>query len=374
MFFTFLAILGTKGGECVERFACRARIISGPGAIRALAEEHCSRLLMVMHAADAARGEKIRQMSGAAEAECFNDLDREPTVKQAVTGSQMIRQWEPDLVAALGDRAVMDCAKAMVCFSGHPCTLAAIPIGVGCGSEITGSVTLFHNGSRHLLCGDAMKADLVILDPELAAEVKGESWAEAGFEILSAALEAYTAPVSGMLRDIHAREGFAACWAALPAACAGKVTAAYRLQQASLLTGMAVEQTGLGLCRAMENSLGVVFGLSRGMAAGILLPAILNCNAHAAGQRYASLSRAAGLGGSREELGIRNLRSGLIRMRRELGLPGTLLQAGADLQTVWNSSRRITELTLEDPECRNNPVTVDDFMVRRILDAITGRI
>ena len=358
----------------MERFACGARIISGTGAVCALAEERCSRLLVVMHAADAAWGGKIRQAAGAAETDFFEDLDRDPTVKQAVTGSQKIRQWKPDLVAALGDRAVLDCAKAMVCFSGHPCTLAAVPIGVGCGSEITGRVTLFHNGSRHLLCSGAMKADLVILDPELAADVKGERWAEAGFEILSAALEAYAKPAGGMLRDIHAREGFAACWAALPAACAGNVAAAYRLQQASVLTGMAVEQAGLGLCRAMENSLGAVFGLSRGMAAGILLPAILNCNAHAAGRRYASLSRAAGLGGSREELGVRNLRSGLIRLRRELGLPGTLLQAGMDLQKVWNSSRRITELTLEDPECRNNPVAVDDFMVRRILDAITGRI
>ena len=358
----------------MERFACGARIISGAGAVCALAEERCSRLLVVMHAADAAWGGKIRQAAGAAETDFFDDLDRDPTVKQAVNGSQKIRQWKPDLVAAFGDRAVMDCAKAMVCFSGHPCTLAAIPIGVGCGSEITGRVTLLHNGRKHLLCSDAMKADLVILDPELAAEVKGETWAEAGFEILSAALEAYTAPVGGMLRDIHAREGFAACWAALPAACAGNMAAAYRLQQASVLTGMAMEQTGLGLCRAMENSLGAVFGLSRGMAAGILLPAILSCNGHAAGRRYASLSRAAGLGGSREELGVRNLRSGLICLRRELGLPGTLLQAGVDLQTVWNSGRRITELTLEDPECRNNPVTVDDFMVRRILDAITGRI
>lgn len=358
----------------MERFACGARIISGAGAVCALAEERCSRLLVVMHAADAAWGGKIRQVAGAAETDFFDDLDREPTVKQAVTGSQKIRQWKPDLVAAFGDRAVMDCAKAMVCFAGHPCTLAAIPIGVGCGSEITGRVTLLHNGSRHLLCSGAMTPDLVILDPELTEGVKGETWAEAGFEILSAALEAYAAPAGGMLRDIHAREGFAACWAALPAACAGNTAAGYRLQQASVLTGMAVEQTGLGLCRAMENSLGAVFGLSRGVAAGILLPAILSCNGHAAGRRYASLSRAAGLGGSREELGVRNLRSGLIRLRRELGLPGTLLQAGAELQNVWNSSKRIAELTLEDPECRNNPVTVDDFMVRRILDAVTGRI
>ena len=32
------------------------------------------------------------------------------------------------------------------------------------------------------------------------------------------------------------------------------------------------------------------------------------------------------------------------------------------------------ELTLEDPDCRNNPLTVDDYLVRRILEAITGRL
>ena len=61
----------------MERFACGARIISGAGAVCALAEERCSRLLVVMHAADAAWGGKIRQAAGAAETDFFDDLDRD---------------------------------------------------------------------------------------------------------------------------------------------------------------------------------------------------------------------------------------------------------------------------------------------------------
>ena len=34
----------------------------------------------------------------------------------------------------------------------------------------------------------------------------------------------------------------------------------------------------------------------------------------------------------------------------------------------------LVEMTLEDPACRNNPVAVDGFLVRRILEEITGRI
>ena len=153
-------------------------------------------------------------------------------------------------------------------------------------------------------------------------------------KLLAAALEAYTGEGGGFLALLHGREAFASGYAALPAAFAGDGAALGRMQMASVLTGLAVEASGLGLCRAMANSLVTVFGLSRGKAAAILMPAIIGCNAHGAGRRYAELSRAAGMGGSREEIGVRNLRAGLIRLRRELGMPGALIQAGVDIRRM----------------------------------------
>ena len=358
----------------MERFACKTVVVSGEGALSALGEKKYRRMLVVT---EPHREEHIRQITKAAgdpETEWFQDVDREPTMKQAVEGSRWIKEFKPDLVTALGGRNVLDCAKAMVCFSGISCTLAVIPAVFASGSEVTDRVTLTHHGRRHRLRNEAMRPELAILDSSLTEKMSGGEIAEGGFELLANALEVYAAAGGGLLKDFHAREAFAAGWAALPAAFAGNESARHRLMTASVLTGMAMEQTGLGLCRAMENSLGVVFGLSRGRLAAILLPAIIGCNAHAAGRRYAQLSRAAGMGGSREEIGIRNLKSGLIWLRRELGLPGTLVQAGVDIRSVWNNGKKIVELTLEDPECRNNPVAVDDFMVRRILEEITGRI
>ena len=215
-----------------------------------------------------------------------------------------------------------------------------------------------------------MEPELAILEPELTSGRSRGETAEDGFALLAAAMEAYTVAGTGMLGGLHARESFASGWAALPAACAGDAMARQRLLTASLMAGMA---QGQGLCSAMISSLNLVFGMPLGKAAAILLPTVIGCNAHAAGRRYAELSRAAGLGGSREEIGIRNLRSGLARLRRELGLPGTLVQAGVDLRSVWSSGKQIVELTLENGACRNNPVAVDDFLVRRILEEITGR-
>ena len=316
---------------------------------------------------------KVVEAVGKPETEYLDIIGAEPTMKQAVDGSRKIRAFQPDLVTVIGDGTVMDCGKAMVGFSRHGCRLAVIPTAFDAGTEVTDRVTLDYNGRRHLLQDEAMRPDVAVLDNSMIARTTKTEIMDSGFGLLVAAMEAYVAENRGFLTDIHAREAFSLVWAALPAACAGNERARAKLQAASVMTGLAVERTGLGLCRAMENSLGMVFGLSRGKAAGNLLPAIVGCNAHAAGRRYAELSRAAGMGGSNEGMGVRNLRAGLLRLRRELGLPGTLLQAGIDIRTIWNSGKRIVNLTLEDPECRKNPVTVDDYLVRRILEEITGR-
>lgn len=359
----------------MEQFSCETSVVSGFGALDVLGQQPCRRLLVVS-APGVDQREQLREVVGAAgkpETEYLDIIAAEPTMKQAVEGSSRIREFQPDLVAVIGDGVVMDCGKAMVGFSGQGCRLAVIPTSFDSGTEVTDRVTLSHDGRRHLLRNESMRPDLAILDNGIIARTKKELILESGFGLLAAAMEAYVSVNRGLLTDIHGREAFASVWAALPAACAGNEKALAKMQAASVLTGLAVERTGLGLCRAMENSLGVVFGLSRGKAAGILLPAIVGCNAHAAGRQYAQLSRAAGMGGSNEGMGVRNLRSGLLRLRRELGLPGTLIQTGIDIRTIWNSGKRIVELTLEDPECRNNPVVVDDFLVRRILEEITGR-
>ena len=360
----------------MERFGCSTMVVSGEGALDVLVERGCRRMLVVMPPRLLGRNRipQLIRAAGEPQTEVFEDGFPPASMIRAVEGSRKITAFQPDLVAVLGNGPTLDLGKAMVCFSRQRCTLAVLPTALCAGEEVTDRVTLLHNGSWHLMCDPGMRPDMAILDSTMEEGAAGIRMAEDGFFLLASALEAYTATGGSMLRDIHAREAFAAGWAALPAACTGNAMARRRLMTASVLTGMAMGQRSPGLCSAMAASLEQIFGLSRGKAAGLLLPAIIGCNAHAAGQRYAELSRAAGLGGSREEIGVRNLRAGLARLRRELGLPGTLVQAGVDIRSVWAGGKRMVELTLADERCRNNPVTVDDFLVRRILEQITGRI
>ena len=139
------------------------------------------------------------------------------------------------------------------------------------------------------------------------------------------------------------------------------------------MAGMAFSQAGLGLCHAMAHALGGMFHVPHGRLGAILLPAVIDCNAHVSAAKYAKLARCAGLGGSADTLGVRNLKNGLVRLRRELQLPQNLAEAGVDPGEVWHWAGEIGQAALADPCCKTNPAPVEDFMVRRVLEAVTGR-
>lgn len=358
----------------MERFACETKVFAGEGALEVLAEREGKRLLLVTEGMGLHNGltARIREQVRPRAIEIFDRATPEPTMTQAVEGVKRLKEFRPELVVAVGGSHVLDCAKAVVCFSGKPCPLVVAPTEAGSGTETTDTVTLTHEGRRHTFRDNNLRPDEALLDSALLRGSPGGKVAEGGFEILAGSLQAYLGKNTGILTGLHAREAFSGCWGALSAAFSGDPAARGRLQTASAMAGIACSHTGLGLCRAMTDSLGSIFHLSNGCLSGILLPAVIGCNAHAAGRRLAELSRAAGMGGSNEAVGVRNLKAGLVRLRRELGMPATLAGAGVDPRWVWGNAKRIVEQTLENPECRNDPVTVDDFLIRRILEEVTG--
>ena len=68
------------------------------------------------------------------------------------------------------------------------------------------------------------------------------------------------------------------------------------------------------------------------------------------------------------------MKNGLIRLRKELNLPETLVQAGVDPRAVWRNAPEIVKATLADPCCETNPMPVEDYLIRRILEEVTGRV
>jgi alcohol dehydrogenase class IV len=70
---------------------------------------------------------------------------------------------------------------------------------------------------------------------------------------------------------------------------------------------------------------------------------------------------------------VRNLRNSLVRLRRDLKLPETLVQAGVDAAQLREREQQIIEAALADPCCETNPVKPEANMCRDILRQVMGR-
>jgi 1-propanol dehydrogenase len=282
----------------------------------------------------------------------------------------VVQTFQPDTIVALGGGSAMDCAKAMAYFSGTKAKLIAIPTTSGSGSEVTDFAILTHGGVKHPLVDKRLRPDAAILDSDLLKALPPSLIADGGFDVLTHALEAYTAKNAGAITDALALEAFRTAFHLLPRSFAGHENARPGVHEAATMAGMAFTQAGLGLCHAMAHSIGGEFHIPHGRLNAILLPAVMTHNGSTA--RYANLARAVGLEGRADTVGARNLRTALIRLRRELGLPATLSQAGASAGQVRQKADSIVKAAISDPCCATNPVPVSEGMVREILREVTG--
>ena len=374
----FLA-LGNTGVEkavfWVTEFICSTRIIMGSGAVSRLKELGAKKLLLVTdpYFVKTGAATQVLQAAAADQSRVFDRIEPDPSVSLAAEGTALMKEFQPDCLVALGGGSAMDCAKAMAYFSGSKALLVAIPTTSGSGSEVTDFAILTHGGVKHPLVDKRLRPDVAILDDDFLKELPPGLVADTGFDVLSHALEALVAKNRSPMTDALARDAFCTAFAQLPASFGGNRQVRLKLHGASCMAGMAFTQAGLGLCHAMAHSLGGLYHVPHGRLNAILLPAVMECNAAVCGEQYAKLARDAGLGGSADTIAVRNLRNGLIRLRKELKLPGTLAQAGVEPGKVWRDTPAIVSAALADPCCQTNPCEVADFMVRKILDEVTGR-
>lgn len=358
----------------MEEFFCKTKLYSGAGAVEALKLWKSRRLFLVTDPFLLSNGltRSVGIAAGAQTVECFSRTQPGISVPQAVEGAKRLLEFSPDLVVALGGGSTIDSAKAMVFFSKLEVPLVAIPTLSGSGREVTDTVILCHRQKSYPLKDPRMLPEAAILDSDFLRSLPKPLIAAGGFTILSQALEACASRNAGAMTDILAREAFHMAYAYLPASYNGRQDVRLQVHRAATLASVAGSQTGLGLCRAMSQALNRAFSLPSGVLNAILLPSVITCNAHAAGHKYAELARSAGISGSTDPVAVRNLHSGLIRLRRQLELPQTLRQAGIPIRQVWNRTGEIVDNTLSSPCCQTNPTPVEDFLVRRLLEEISG--
>ena len=189
-----------------------------------------------------------------------------------------------DVLLLCGGSAT-DLAKAMAHFAKTDALFAAVPTTSGPGPEVTDFAILTHGRVKHPLVDERLRPDMAILDSDFLQQLPKGLIAEAGFDVLSHAVESYAATGANAITDALAQSAFAESFAALPASYAGNVEVRLKIHVAATMAGMAFTQAGLGLCHAMAHALGGMFHIPHGRLNAILLPAVIEMNARGAGEK-----------------------------------------------------------------------------------------
>ena len=359
----------------MQEFHCKTKIVSGDKALDWLNRQVCKTLLVVTDPYFMENGwaAEIAGRVQAEKREFFANVKPDPTVELAAEGTALMRQVKPDVLIALGGGSAMDTAKAMVYFAGEGVKFIAIPTTSGSGSEVTDFAILTHGEVKHPLIDRRMQPDVAVISAELVEKLPPSLVADGGFDVLSHALESVAATNATPLTRALAASAFTAAFSDLPTSYRGDIRVRGNIHLASTMAGLAFSQSGLGMCHALSHSLGGIFHIPHGRLNAILLPEVVACNAAVAGAEYARIARLAGLGANSDTIGVRNLRNALLRLRKELGLPANLQEAGVSRQKLQQHSKEIVAAALADPCMGTNPVKADGTMLRNILEAVSGR-
>lgn len=287
-------------------FATAGRIIFGSGRRALVAKEAASlgRRAFVVAGRSASRiAPLLSELSGEGlEAVVFN-VAGEPTVGMVQEAFEKAAGC--DLVIAMGGGSVLDCGKAVSALltnSGdlmdylevigkgvplaHPTVpMIAIPTTSGTGSEVTKNAVV---GSPEHKVKVSMRSpfmvpDLVVVDPELTLSLPKEATACSGLDALTQLMEAFVSVKANPFTDAICRDGMARAAKALPKVCedGSDLEAREDMALASLYSGMALANAGLGAVHGFAGPLGGMIEAPHGAICASLLPHVMAVNVEA---------------------------------------------------------------------------------------------
>ena len=233
----------------------------------------------------------------------------EPTVSLVVQGVETARQTACDLIVGIGGGSVLDAAKAIAILltnSGNPydyleviglgkpltqpaAPCIAIPTTAGTGAEVTRNAVLLSPQHRVKvsLRSPLMLPRVAIVDTELAYSLPPSVTASTGMDALTQLIEPFVSIRANPLTDALCREGISRAARALRRAFEQGSDAAARedLSLASLFSGLALANAGLGAVHGIASVLGGMYPAAHGAICARLLPAVMAVNLRAIQRR-----------------------------------------------------------------------------------------
>ena len=361
----------------------------------------------------------LRKREKHVHCEIFSDVEPDPSFDTVNKGLEMMRNFNPDVIIALGGGSPIDAAKGMWLFYEHPdadpeglklkfmdirkraykfpklgtkTKMVAIPTTSGTGSEVTSFAVLTDKtkNKKYPLADYELTPDVAIVDPDLVMSLPKSVTADTGMDVFTHALEAYVSNMASDYTDGLAEKAAELVVKYLPKAYenGNDKIAREKMHNASTIAGMAFTNAFLGVCHSLAHKIGAEFHLPHGRINAILLPYVIRYNStmpskfvsfpkyeyFIADQKYAQMALKLGLKADNVKQGVQSMIDMANELNNMLNIPHTFKDAGVNEQEFLSKIDLIADRAFEDQCTTANPrVPLVSEMKQILLKAYYGR-
>ena len=293
-------------------FATATRILFGPGTLREVAPlvREMGRSAFVVTGRNSSRAEPLLSALSAAEITCSTfAVTGEPTTDIVREGTQRVKSARYNAIIAMGGGSVIDAGKAIAALAANqgelldylevigkgrpleqtPLPFVAIPTTAGTGTEVTRNAVLASPEHRvkASLRSPLILAKLAVVDPELTLGLPATLTASTGLDALTQLIEPFVSHRANPMTDGFCREGMVRVARSLRRTFDQPDDLAARedMAAASLFSGLALANAGLGAVHGFAAPIGGMFPAPHGAVCAALLPHVMEVNLRALRER-----------------------------------------------------------------------------------------
>jgi alcohol dehydrogenase class IV len=334
--------------------------------------------------------------SGGFKVELWAGCQPEAPMEVVVECAKAVKDFEPDLIMAVGGGSVIDSAKAAWILYERPditdlgmispldklnlrgkAVLAAVPTTSGTGSECTGAAVL-HDTAAHRkipIAHDELVPDFAVLVPEFTVSMPPKLTAGTGLDVLAHAMDAVTTPAGNEFTEPLALKAIEMVFRWLPRAYKNGQDreARHRMIMAASIAGVAFGMSGCHLTHSFGHSLGAVFNLHHGLAVGFFIPHSLQFCSKVT-DKHLLTCKALSIEAKDAKDGLVKLVSRVRSFLTELGVSLTLKDMGIPWGEFKAKLDQLVEFAYGDVDCYLSPRPITKAQCAQILQyAYDGR-
>ena len=360
----------------------------------------------------------LRKREKHVHCEIFSEVESDPSFDTVYKGLELMNNFKPDVIIALGGGSAIDAAKGMWLFYEHPdadpegmklkfmdirkrtykfpklgqkAKMVAIPTTSGTGSEVTSFavITDKQKNKKYPLADYELTPDVAIVDPDLVMSLPKTVTADTGMDVLTHAIEAYVSNMASDYTDGLSEKAVELVFKYLYEAYehGDNKLAREKMHNSSTIAGMSFTNAFLGINHSLAHKIGAEFHLPHGRINAILLPYVIKYNStmpskfvsfpkyeyFIADEKYYKLAKKIGLKADTKEGGIKSLIEAIQELNRKLNIPKSFKEAGIEEKEFMDKLDLLSDRAFEDQCTTANPrVPLVEEMKEILIDSYYG--